>query len=69
MSVLLTLLVALGGIAALVAVAVLIIKLGTIAHLWTKPEPQDESSGHTLAQSREALGQSREAGRSRDTQS
>jgi len=54
MPLLLSVLVAMGGLAALIAVAVLIVKLGTIAHLWRKPDPQDESDSHTLAQSREA---------------
>ena len=54
MSLLLIAALAVGGLAALVAVAVFILKVGTIAHLWTQPEPQDESDGHTLAQSRDA---------------
>jgi hypothetical protein len=54
MSILLIVLLALGGLATLVAVVVFILKIGTVAHLWSKPDPQDESDGHTLAQSREA---------------
>jgi hypothetical protein len=41
-------LLALGG------VLVLLLKLGVIAHYYTKPDPVDESGGHTLSQSREA---------------
>jgi len=43
----------LGGLLALAGLVILLLKLGVIAHLWTRPEPVDESPGHTLDQSRE----------------
>ena len=44
----------LGGLLALGGVLVLLLKLGVIAHYYTKDDPVDESGGHTLSQSREA---------------
>jgi len=46
-------LIGLGGLLALGGVLVLLLKLGVIAHAYTKPEPEDHSGGHTLAQSRD----------------
>jgi hypothetical protein len=46
-------LICLGGLLALAGVVLVLLKLGVIAHLWTRPEPVDESPGHTLDQSRE----------------
>jgi hypothetical protein len=47
-------LVCLCSLAALAGVLLLLLKLGVIAHHYTRPEPRDESSGHTLEQIREA---------------
>jgi len=44
----------LGGLLALGGVLFLLLKLGVIAHYFTKDDPVDESEGHTLSQSREA---------------
>jgi hypothetical protein len=35
-------------------ILLLLLKLGVMGHYYTKPEPTDDSDGHTLAQSREA---------------
>jgi len=54
LTLLLIVLACLGSVLALTGLLVLLLKLGVIAHYWTKPEPVDESAGHSLAQSREA---------------
>jgi hypothetical protein len=47
-------LILLGSLLALGGVLLLLLKLGVIGHYYAKPDPVDESAGHTLAQSREA---------------
>lgn len=49
-------LILLGGLLALGGVVLILLKLGVIADLWTRPELKDESQGHTLEQSREPSG-------------
>lgn len=43
-----------GSLLVLASVLIVLLKLGVIAHLWTRPDPEDESSGHTLDQTRDA---------------
>ena len=53
MNLLVVVLVCLAGLLAMGGVLLVLFKLGVIAYHYTKPEPEDEGDGHTLAQSRE----------------